>query len=320
MEFNEIGKESIWGGDSLSKAYFKKFDPNKSIGESWELSDLDSGESVISNGEFKGKTLSYAIGECGERLLGNRNNTGYFPLLIKIIDAKEKLSIQVHPDESYANIRHDKHGKDEMWVIMEVKGDAKLLIGVKNDITKFDLKKALDSGKNIENMFNYVDIKPKDVFYIPSGCVHAILGNVILAEIQTPSDVTYRLYDWQRRDKNGNERELHIEDSFNVMREIDSSKLKLNRINKIKDNGYELYDIISNKHFTVEEISLKNREYKSKTNKNTFEIILVTEGEGSIEGSNTVKLKRAKTVLLPAFLGDYTVKTDREINFLKITK
>ena len=319
IEFNEISKEVIWGGNSLSTVYSKPFDKNKTIGESWEICDLPNDNNVVSNGELKGKTLSYLVKEYGSKLLGTKYKEDYFPLLIKLIDAKDKLSIQVHPDEEYANKRHNKHGKNEMWYVMDTYGDAKLLIGLKENVTKEDLKKAIDSKENIEDMFNYFDIKKGDAFYIPSGCIHAILGNVIIAEIQTPSDVTYRLYDWNRVDKNGKSRELHIEDSFNVIKNINAFSLKSSKNNKIKTNTLEINTVFTNDYFTTEEYII-NGDYSSKTNEESFEIIIVLEGNGTIESSvNSVDLKIGKTVLVPASLGDYTIKSSKGMKFLRVT-
>ncbi|MEI0607092.1 type I phosphomannose isomerase catalytic subunit [Brachyspira pulli] len=319
LEFNEISKEVIWGGNSLSTVYSKPFDKDKTIGESWEICDLPNDNNVVSNGELKGKTLSYLVKEYGSKLLGTKYKEDYFPLLIKLIDAKDKLSIQVHPDEEYANKRHNKHGKNEMWYVMDTYGDAELLIGLKENVTKEDLKKAIDNKENIEDMFNYFDIKKGDAFYIPSGCIHAILGNVIIAEIQTPSDVTYRLYDWNRVDKNGKSRELHIEDSFNVIKNINAFSLKSSKNNKIKTNTLEINTVFTNDYFTTEEYII-NGDYSSKTNEESFEIIIVLEGDGTIESSvNSVDLKIGKTVLLPASLGDYTIKSSKGMKFLRVT-
>ncbi|MEI0563025.1 type I phosphomannose isomerase catalytic subunit [Brachyspira pulli] len=319
LEFNEISKEVIWGGNSLSTVYSKPFDKDKTIGESWEICDLPNDNNVVSNGELKGKTLSYLVKEYGSKLLGTKYKEDYFPLLIKLIDAKDKLSIQVHPDEEYANKRHNKHGKNEMWYVMDTYGDAELLIGLKENVTKEDLKKTIDNKENIEDMFNYFDIKKGDAFYIPSGCIHAILGNVIIAEIQTPSDVTYRLYDWNRVDKNGKSRELHIEDSFNVIKNINAFSLKSSKNNKIKTNTLEINTVFTNDYFTTEEYII-NGDYSSKTNEESFEIIIVLEGDGTIESSvNSVDLKIGKTVLVPASLGDYTIKSSKGMKFLRVT-
>ena len=321
FEFNEIEKEVIWGGNSLVSVYSKPFDKNKTIGESWEICDLPNDNNIVSNGELKGKNLSYLVKEYGSDLLGTKCKNDYFPLLIKLIDAKDKLSIQVHPDEEYANKKYNKHGKNEMWYVMETYGDAKLLIGLKENVSKEDLKEAIFNNQNIENMFNYFDINKGDAFYIPSGCIHAILGNAVIAEIQTPSDVTYRLYDWNRLDKNGKSRELHIYDSFNVIKDINAFNLKSNKKNSFKDEKLEINTVFSNDYFTAEEYII-NGTYSSKTNKESFEIIIVLEGKGSIESNiayNVIKLNAGKTVLIPASLGSYFIKTYDIIKILRVT-
>ncbi|MEI0559627.1 type I phosphomannose isomerase catalytic subunit [Brachyspira intermedia] len=321
LEFNEIAKEVIWGGNSLVSVYSKPFDKNKTIGESWEICDLPNDNNVVSNGELKGKTLSYLVKEYGTKLLGTKCKDDYFPLLIKLIDAKDKLSIQVHPDEEYASKRHNKHGKNEMWYVMETYGDAKLLIGLKENISKEDLKNTLNSNKNIENMFNYFNIKNGDAFYIPNGCIHAILGNAVIAEIQTPSDVTYRLYDWNRLDKNGKSRELHIEDSFNVIKDINPFDLKSDKKNSFKDEKLEINTVFSNDYFNADEYII-NESYFSKTNGESFEIMMVLDGKGYIESNiadNVIKLNAGKTVLIPASLGNYFIKTDDIIKMLRVT-
>ena len=320
FEFKEIGKESIWGGDTLVKSYSKPFDKDKNIGESWEICDLKDDKNIISNGEFRDKDISFIIEHLGEKLLGNNcKNNKDFPLLIKFIDARDKLSIQVHPDEEYANKKHNKHGKNEMWYIMEAEENAKLLVGLKEGIDKNRLKEAIENKEKIEDMFNYFDIKKGDAFYIPNGCIHAIMGNSLIAEIQTPSDVTYRLYDWNRVDKNGKSRELHIEDSFNVIKDIDAFQLKSKKENLLKEDNIEINSIFSNEYFTTEEYIIKNK-YTSKTNNKTFEIILVMEGNGSITGDeNSVELKAGKTVLLPAYLGEYNIYSEKGIKLLRVT-
>ncbi|WP_028329621.1 type I phosphomannose isomerase catalytic subunit [Brachyspira alvinipulli] len=321
LEFKEISKEVIWGGNVLASLYSKSFDKNKTIGESWEICDLPNDNNVVLNGELKGRTLSSLVKEYGTKLLGTKFKEDYFPLLIKLIDARDKLSIQVHPDEEYANKRHNKHGKNEMWYVMNTDGNAKLLIGLKENFTKEDLKNALNDKKNIEDMFNYFDIKAGDAFYIPNGCIHAILGNSVIAEIQTPSDVTYRLYDWNRVDKNGKSRELHIEDSFNVIKDINAYSLKSDKKNKFKDASLEINTVFSNEYFTAEEYIVKD-SFSSKTNDESFEIIIVIDGNGIIKSNidnNIVNLYSGKTVLIPASLGEYIINTDNSIKFLRIT-
>lgn len=321
LEFKEISKEVIWGGNYLAASYLKPFDKTKTIGESWEICDLPNDNNIVLNGELKGRSLSSLVKEYGCRLLGTKCKEDYFPLLIKLIDARDKLSIQVHPDEEYANKKHNKHGKNEMWYVMDTEGEAKLLIGLKKNISKEDLKKAVYNKENIEDMFNYFDIKKGDAFYIPNGCIHAILGNAVIAEVQTPSDVTYRLYDWKRVDKNGKSRELHIEDSFNVIKDIDAGSLKSNKDNKVKETFLEINTVFSNEYFTVDEY-IVSKNFSSKTNDESFEIIIVIDGSGTIESNinnNIIRLCSGKTVLIPASLGEYIINTDNSIKFLRIT-
>lgn len=332
LELSEIGKETVWGGNLLASLYSKPFESDKNIGESWEISDLNEEKSVILNGEFKGKTLSFLVERYKEEFLGSNciealqlisaKKEKYFPLLIKFIDAKDKLSIQVHPDEEYAYKKHKKHGKNEMWYIVEAKNNAKILLGLREGIDKNILKKAIDNNiNNIESLFNYFEVKKGDAYYIPNGCVHAILGDIMIAEIQTSSDITYRLYDWKRIDKDGKARELHIEDAFNVIENIDAYQLKSEKRNKFKNKDLEINEIFSNKYFTAEEYFIKNK-FSSQTNSKTFEIFIDIEGDGFIESDikdNNIKLKAGKTVLIPACMGNYRIKADNEIKFLRIT-
>lgn len=332
LELSEIAKETVWGGNLLASLYSKSFESDKNIGESWEISDLNEEKSIILNGEFKGKTLSFLVERYKEEFLGSNciealqlisaKKEKYFPLLIKFIDAKDKLSIQVHPDEEYAYKKHKKHGKNEMWYIVEAKNNAKILLGLREGIDKNILKKAIDNNiNNIESLFNYFEVKKGDAYYIPNGCVHAILGDVMIAEIQTSSDITYRLYDWKRIDKDGKARELHIEDAFNVIENIDAYQLKSEKRNKFKNKDLEINEIFSNKYFTAEEYFIKNK-FSSQTNSKTFEIFIDIEGDGFIESDikdNNIKLKAGKTVLIPACMGNYRIKADNEIKFLRIT-
>lgn len=332
LELSEIGKETVWGGSLLASLYSKPFESDKSIGESWEISDLNEEKNIILNGEFKGKTLSFLVERYKEEFLGSNciealqlisaKKEKYFPLLIKFIDAKDKLSIQVHPDEEYAYKKHKKHGKNEMWYIVEAKNNAKILLGLREGIDKNILKKAIDNNiNNIESLFNYFEVKKGDAYYIPNGCVHAILGDIMIAEIQTSSDITYRLYDWKRIDKDGKARELHIEDAFNVIENIDAYQLKSEKRNKFKNRDLEINEIFSNKYFTAEEYFIKNK-FSSQTNSKTFEIFIDIEGDGFIESDikdNNIKLEAGKTVLIPACMGNYRIKADNEIKFLRIT-
>lgn len=322
IEFNEIEKEAIWGGSKLANIYNKPFDRNKKIGESWELSGIENSVSVVKNGKYKGININELIAKNKIEVLGEKNkDSNDFPLLLKIIDSNDKLSIQVHPDEEYAQKHHNKHGKNELWYIVDCDEDAKLLIGLKKDITIDSLKSAIKNNKNIEEMFNIVSVKPHDVFYIKAGTVHAILAGSIIAEIQTPCDLTYRLYDWNRVDKNGMSRELHIDHSFNTIKNVCIDETKINKVYEDKEH-YKKANIANNEFFYIDEILLKENEvYSSSTSKSNFNIIMFLEGKGYIESNandNRIEIKNLKTVFLPASLGEFRIKAHSDLTFLSI--
>ncbi len=322
IEFNDIEKEIIWGGSKLANIYNKPFDKNKKIGESWELSGIENSLSVVKNGEYKGLSINELISKNKIEVLGDKNKDCVdFPLLLKVIDSNDKLSIQVHPDEEYAQIHHNKHGKNEMWYIVDCDEDAKLLIGLKKDITIDSLKKSIVNNENIEEMFNIVSVKPHDVFYIKAGTVHAILSGCVIAEIQTTSDLTYRLYDWNRVDKNGVSRELHIDHSFNTIKNVCIDETKVNKVYEDKEH-YKKANIADNEFFHIDEISLKKNEvYSACTSKSNFNIIMFLQGNGYIESNsddNKIEINNLKTVLLPASLGEFRIKAHSDLLFLSI--
>ena len=206
------GKLTPWGGTKLHALYGKKYeDPH--AGESLEMSVIPGLNSTNESGE----TLSELISIHGSALVGT-DVQGEFPLLLKLIDAREQLSVQVHPDDAYAKQHENKLGKTEAWAILQAEPGAQLVYGIKEGVTAQALREACGKGKEIEKLLRYVPVKPGDVFYIPSGTVHAIGAGILLYEIQQSSDVTYRFYDWDRADANGNKRELHIKQALDVTR------------------------------------------------------------------------------------------------------
>ncbi len=206
LPYYRHGNETPWGGSQLRDVFGKDI-PDDLTGESLEVSALSGRESVVANGEYAGKTLSEMIELSGEALTGQKDNA-VFPLLLKLLDARDMLSVQVHPNDEYAMRRHGKLGKTEAWVILSAPKDAKIVFGVKNDAP---LRDAVEGGR-LEEMLNWVKVVPGDVLYIPYGMVHALGGGLLVYEIQQSSDVTYRFYDW------GRGRELHTEDALNVSR------------------------------------------------------------------------------------------------------
>ncbi|WP_019039552.1 type I phosphomannose isomerase catalytic subunit [Psychroflexus tropicus] len=229
LKFKPILKEKIWGGNKLHFKSFKPLDQQK-IGESWELSNVPSDVSIVENGHLEGYSLQELILKFDSDLMGKSVYEAFksqFPILIKFIEAKQKLSVQLHPDDKLAKERHNSFGKTEMWYITDAEPDSKLIIDFKNDITVEDYKKLLEEGQ-IESALNSIPVKEGNAFFIKPGLVHAIGSGVLLAEIQQTSDITYRIFDWNRTDSDGNSRELHTD---LALKAIDFSRNSDYRIN-----------------------------------------------------------------------------------------
>lgn len=211
IRFRPALKETLWGGSTLSRRFGKKAKAGARIGESWEITGMPGASSVVANGFLKGNTLEEIAEVYMDELLGESVYEKYgseFPLLIKLIDAADRLSIQVHPDDRLAAERHHAWGKTEMWYIIDAKPGAVIYTGFRKKTTKEEYLDHL-AGKRLEELINVTAVKAGDVFFIPAGMVHAIGGGVLLAEIQQTSDVTYRIYDWDRVDTSGRPREMH---------------------------------------------------------------------------------------------------------------
>ena len=279
VKLNPAVKDYIWGGN-----YFQKFNKGLNldrVSECWELSVRDNDSSIIASGKDKGKLLSEVINK--EDIGPVMDRFPYFPLLIKLIDAKENLSIQVHPSDDYALKYENSFGKSEMWHIISADVGSGLYVGLNKDYSKEDIKKALEEGTILECL-NFFKVKPGDTFVINPGTIHAIGKGVRLIEIQQNSNLTYRLYDYNRVDSNGNPRELHIKKALEV---IDYKQYKPTN----KDNEY----LADNQYFTVKEVNFKN-SLNIKANENSFVSFTFLEGEGMV---NDIPYKQYDTFFLP---------------------
>ncbi|HUH26439.1 MAG TPA: type I phosphomannose isomerase catalytic subunit, partial [Flavobacterium sp.] len=211
LQFQPILKERIWGGSKLQS--LGKELPNNTIGESWEISMIDNDVNLVASGSYKDLNLSELINRFPEQILGTKVYQKYgtqFPLLFKFLDAKTDLSIQLHPNDELAKKRHNSFGKTEMWYIMQADENARIILGFKQDSSSDEYLQHLEK-KTLPSVLQEFYVKQGDVFFIETGTIHAIGGGILLAEIQQTSDITYRVYDWDRVDDNGNERELHID-------------------------------------------------------------------------------------------------------------
>lgn len=316
FKFNPVFKDYIWGGRELEKLGKKL--PEGITAESWEISSHPDGVSTIANGEYEGQLLTDLIDKFGKDLVGKELYTasGKFPLLIKFIDANNKLSVQVHPSDEYAWVHENGElGKNEMWYILAAKPGAKLVYGTRYGITKEDFKNAVKEDK-IEECLNEVEVFKGDVLNIPAGLVHAIGEGIVLAEIQQNSNTTYRVFDYNRVDNKENKRPLHIEKALEVIDfsyDINNSKARGLEV-KLDSASTKSYKI-ANKYFSVEEYDI-NGVVCENADGSRFYIYVFIEGEAKIKyDGGKIEGSRGETVLIPAVLGNYTI--EGKCRFLK---
>ncbi|MBI4979796.1 MAG: class I mannose-6-phosphate isomerase [Spirochaetes bacterium] len=321
FKFKPIFKEKIWGGNVLAREFHKPVSPDIKIGESWEVSAVPKDESIVANGDLAGKSLEDLIVEYKDLIVGERVFSLHryeFPLLVKFLDAADKLSVQVHPDNAYAKKYHNSFGKTEIWFILAAKKGAHLIVGLGDGIQKKDLSAAIKE-KRITDVLKYIPVKAGDVIYLPAGRVHAILEGIVLAEIQQTSDLTFRLYDWDRVDDDGKPRTLHIDESLAVINFDDHEAVKLEK-NFTAEKGCKTAPVITGDFFSIEEIHLSGTRplyRRSTVIKESFEIIIAVNGEGSVlydKGEET--FVKGESLLLPASMGEYTVTGNLE--FLRV--
>lgn len=296
--FNPILKSVIWGGDKI--APYKGIKTEQSnIGESWEISGVEGSESVVADGPDAGLTITQLIKRYGGKLLGERNYLKYgdsFPLLIKFIDAHDDLSVQVHPSDELAQRRGSKFGKTEMWYVLGAEKEARLANGFRTPVNPEEYAHLVESGE-IMDVLNFNPVAPGDTFFIPAGRVHAIGKGVFVAEIQETSDITYRLYDYKRKDKDGNERRLHTEEAFEAINfnDTEGKAIDCNPIENIPVN------LVTSPFFTTNLLKMDHEMMRDYSEWDTFVVIICTRGEASIStGESSVTLREGHTVLIGA--------------------
>ena len=298
LRFYPILKERIWGGKRLATE-LGKATPSEKTGESWELSGVDGDVSIVSNGPLKGKSLTEVIASAPETWLGTKTIAKYgteFPILIKFIDAASDLSIQVHPDDDLAAKRHNSFGKNEMWYIMDAEKDARLILGFDKPVTREEYLQNLKANTLTEILMEQ-PVQEGDAFFIHAGMIHAIGGGIMLAEIQQTSDVTYRLYDYNRKDADGNTRELHTEQALDAI-DFNAVQPKPATYKKLENTANEL---ITTPYFQTRYIRVKGSMELFKRPRPTFSIFMGTKGSIEITTSQGAqKLAKGQTLLIPA--------------------
>jgi len=319
LKFEPIFKDYIWGGINLKEKLNKVFPKDMiSCAESWEVSSIQENISVVSNGFLAGNNLQELIEIYMGDLVGDKVYKQFgdeFPLLIKLIDATDDLSIQVHPDDETAKKKHHAFGKTEMWYVINSEPNAQIITGFKSEITKDEFKGHLRDN-SLKNILNIEKANPGDVFFIPAGRVHAIGKGILLAEIQQTSDITYRIYDWGRVDKNGNPRELHTDLALDI---LDFKKYN-NYKSTIPTTLNKTSELVSCSYFTVNRLSFNKsigREYHIL---DSFVIYLCIEGSANIlYGSGMSEgIKAGETILIPSDLKEIILKPTKFATILEI--
>lgn len=308
IKFLPILKERLWGGTKLKEVLGKPIE-NDITGESWELSGVKGDVSMVVNGVLSGKSLQELIDTYPEELLGKSVFERFgneFPILIKFIDAKQDLSIQLHPNDELAKERHDSFGKTEMWYVMDANDDANLIVGFNKDVTKKEYSESLKNDSLLD-LLNYETVKEGDTFFINTGKIHAIGAGVLLAEIQQTSDITYRVFDFNRKDKNGNLRELHTEMALDAMDYKKKDDFKVNYPAK-PDTVNSMVDC---PYFKTNYINLTQDLEQDVTARDSFTIFMCVSGSATIHNDfGTESIKKGETILISASTNKIQIKTN----------
>ena len=302
--FEPYLKSVIWGGNKICR-YKGIPQSEENIGESWEISAVPGHVSVVADGPYKGLNLNDLINEFGEELLGSEVIKKYgreFPLLIKIIDANDNLSVQVHPDDALAKERHNSLGKTEMWYIISTDEGAKIYAGLKDKLNPEEYVKCVKNGTFADALAVH-DSKPGDLFFLPAGRVHAIGAGNLLAEIQESSDITYRIFDYDRRDANGNPRELHTE----LAKDAIDYTVYENYKEKAPSSDEKIATLVDCEHFVTQRILVDGVTGVSLSDK-SFHVIICIDGTIELQyPDGAMEISKGQSVLLPAVLDELNI-------------
>ena len=299
LKFKPILKSVIWGGSNLSK--FKNIEPiQEGIGESWEISGVEGDISIIENGNLAGTSLKSLLSESREQLVGSEVYHKFgnkFPLLIKFIDAQDDLSIQVHPDDKLAGERHNSFGKTEMWYVVKAAPGAYLYTGFEKEISPNEYEKSIEDNSFTDSLKKHM-VKEGDVFFLPAGRVHAIGAGCFIAEIQQTSNITYRIYDYNRKDAQGNSRELHTE----LAKDAIDFKLYDTYKTEYKKELNKPVELVTCPYFTTNLLELNEFTKRDYSQKDSFVIYMCLEGSLNLVDNkgNTLLIERGESLLIPA--------------------
>ncbi|MCO6359868.1 type I phosphomannose isomerase catalytic subunit [Roseivirga pacifica] len=316
LKFDTIFKDKIWGGEKINTILGKDFSPLPNCGETWEISGVPGNLSKVSEGPLKGWTLPELIEEFKEELVGKKVFEQYgteFPLLVKFIDAAQDLSIQVHPNDKLAKARHNSLGKSEMWYIFQADEGAKLISGFNKDTNQQEYLEYLESGRLTE-ILNEEEVNAGDCFYLPAGRVHTIGKGLLLAEIQQSSDVTYRIYDFDRTDDQGNKRELHTEQALDALDYKHYSEYKT----PYKKALNEAVPLVKSQYFQTNLLEFTTGIIREHYRKDSFVIYTSVQGEAQIECmGQTTKISMGNAVLIPQKAPEIHLRTNSGFKMLE---
>lgn len=306
LKLNPVFKDYLWGGTKLREEYGFESDLTK-LAEGWMLSCHKDGENTVENGEFAGKTLTEVVKTNPDFLGENGNKFEYFPILIKLIDAKNDLSVQVHPDNEYAMRVEKEYGKTECWYILDCDEGAELIYGFNREISSEEFKEKIADNTFLETV-NKVKVKKGDLFFIEAGTLHAIGSGILLAEIQQNSNTTYRVYDYGRLGADGKPRELHVEKAVDVTNCVPPTRLTVPEGELVEYDNYSTQLLTECDLFSVKKVSIKDF-FDGVADEKSFVSVLVTDGVGTIDG---IEIRKGDSLFIPANYGTFTIKGNIE--------
>ncbi len=316
LKFEPILKEKIWGGEKLVEV-LNKVSTQKNIGESWEISDVENDTSIVANGHLKGQSLQQLIDTFSTDLVGEKVYSQFgkkFPLLIKYIDAKEALSIQLHPDDVLAKKRHNSFGKTEMWYVMQADEKANLIVGFKNKVSPKEYEEHVKNN-SLLSVLNVDAVSEGDVYFIEPGKIHAIGAGVLLAEIQQTSDVTYRIYDWERPNPDGTFRDLHTKEAIDAI-DYTVKECYNSTYNKEENTASEM---VSCPYFTTNILPITKMLKVNHSDKDSFVIYMCVKGSVTFSFQNDEeKLTYGETILVPACIKEFEISTTTNSELLEV--
>ena len=317
LKFKPIFKDKIWGGRKIKEQLGLDFGSLPNCGEVWLLSGLWDEQSEVANGDFKGDEINDLVETFMGDLVGESVFDKYgeqFPLLLKIIDANDWLSVQVHPDDELAEKRGIGNGKTEMWYVMHADKDAELVMGFNREMTRMDYVKVMKNN-TLREVLNYEKVEAGDVFFIPAGRVHALGPDIMVAEIQQTSDTTYRIYDWDRINEAGMSRELHIPQSVEAIDFAIPDQYKI----EVQDVMNKTVPVVDCQYFVTNLLQLQGEMEKDYSNLDSFVILLCTEGIFSLVWENgAVFVKQGECVLIPNIVKKVSIRAERYCKLLEV--